>query len=83
MSKPRRREQRKNKDSTQSKAGGSLPYMAEPDDATTDDVEADVVAVIEAWGGEREAVRALLIANNHLAAELERAERSVSLGFAR
>jgi hypothetical protein len=58
--------------------------VAEPLERTTrDELEADVAEVIQACGGTREALRALLIANRYLAAEVERLEQSVSRGFTR
>jgi hypothetical protein len=48
------------------------------------DLEADVDAVIEACGGSsRAAIRALLIANEYLSAEVERLRASRSRGYVR
>jgi len=48
------------------------------------DLEADVDTVIAACGGsERAAIRALLIANEFLSGELERARASQSVGYVR
>jgi len=55
---------------------------SEPTDAS--DLEADVDAVVEACGGsQRAAMRALLIANEYLSAEVERLRASRSLGYVR
>jgi hypothetical protein len=52
-----------------------------PDEA---DLEADVDTVIAACGGsERGAIRALLIANEFLSTELERAREKQSVGYVR
>jgi len=48
------------------------------------DLDTDVERAIELCGGDpRAAVRALLVSNNFLAAELERMSASVSRGYAR
>jgi hypothetical protein len=48
------------------------------------DLEADVDAVIEACvGSERAAIRALIIANEYLSAEVERLRASQSRGYVR
>ena len=48
------------------------------------DLEADVDTVIAACGGgERAAIRALLIANEYLSAEVERLRASQSVGYVR
>lgn len=48
------------------------------------DLEADVDTVIAACGGStRAAIRALLIANEFLSGELERAQASQSVGYVR
>jgi hypothetical protein len=49
-----------------------------------DDLEVDVDTVIAACGGSlRAAIRALLIANEFLSAELERAKERQSMGYVR
>ena len=49
-----------------------------------DDLEADVDTVIAACGGSmRATIRALLIANEFLSAELERSRSSQSVGYVR
>ena len=48
------------------------------------DIEADVDTVIEMFGGNlRAAIRSLLIANEFLTAEVERAKEAVSVGYTR
>jgi hypothetical protein len=55
---------------------------SEPTDAA--DLEADVDAVIAAYGGsERATIRTLLIANEYLSAEVERLRASQSVGYVR
>ena len=56
--------------------------VAEPSDES--DLEADVDTVIAACGGSmRATIRALLIANEFLSAELERSRSTVSTGYVR
>lgn len=48
------------------------------------DLEADVDTIVAACGGsERAAIRALLIANEYLSAEVERLRASQSVGYVR
>ena len=48
------------------------------------DLEADVDTVIAAYGGsERAAIRALIIANKYLSAEVDRLRSSLSVGYVR
>jgi hypothetical protein len=55
-----------------------------PDDPPQPDLEADVDTVIAACGGsERAAIRALLIANEYLSAEVDRLRASLSVGYVR
>ena len=55
---------------------------AASDESQQPDLEADVDAVIAACGGsERAAIRALLIANEYLSAEVERLRASQSVGM--
>jgi hypothetical protein len=54
------------------------------DESQPPDLEADVDTVIAACGGsERAAIRALLIANEFLSGELERARANRSVGYVR
>jgi hypothetical protein len=54
---------------------------AAPDNNRRPDLEADVDAVVAACGGSsRTAIRALLIANEYLSAEVERLRASQSVG---
>lgn len=54
------------------------------DDPPQPDLEADVDTVIAACGGsERAAIRALLIANEYLSAEVEHLRASQSVGYTR
>lgn len=53
-------------------------------DTTRDELEASTAAVIAACDGDaRAAVRALLVANSYLEAEVDRLEKAVSLGYVR
>ena len=53
-------------------------------DTSRDDLEAATQAVIAACDGDaRAAVRALLVANSYLEAEVKRLEKAVSLGYVR
>jgi hypothetical protein len=62
----------------------SEPEAADAGEPFGDDLEADVDTVIAACGGNpRAAVRALLIANEFLTAELERSRATVSTGYIR
>jgi hypothetical protein len=55
---------------------------SDPEDG--DDLEADVDTIIAACGGSmRATIRALLIANEFLSAELERARERQSVGYVR
>ncbi len=57
---------------------------ASADDPPQSDLEADVDTVIAAFDGDmRAAIRALLIANEYLSAEVERLRASQSLGYVR
>lgn len=55
-----------------------------PEKVGEPDIEADVDTVIEMFGGDhRAAIRSLLIANEFLTAEVERARTAVSPGYVR
>ena len=61
-----------------------MNQQAASDDPPQPDLEADVDTVIAACGGnERAAIRALLIANEYLSAEVERLRASQSVGYVR
>ncbi len=53
-------------------------------ETSSDDLEVSTQAVIAACDGDAHAaVRALLVANSYLEAEMERLEKAVSLGYVR
>jgi hypothetical protein len=61
-----------------------MNHSAASEEAGEADLEADVDTVIAACGGsERAAIRALLIANEYLSAEIERLRASQSMGYVR
>ena len=61
-----------------------MNYAVASDKAGEADLEADVDTVIAACGGnERAAIRALIIANEYLSAEVERLRASQSVGYVR
>jgi hypothetical protein len=62
----------------------TMTEQAAPEPDGGADLEADVDAVVEACGGsQRAAIRALLIANEYLSAEVERLKASRSRGYVR
>ena len=61
-----------------------MNQQATSDESSPPDLEADVDTVIAACGGStRAAIRALIIANEYLNAEVERLRSSQSVGYVR
>ncbi|WP_409189744.1 hypothetical protein [Bradyrhizobium sp. RDM4] len=61
-----------------------MTATAEPSRPAPDDLDAAADQAIAACGGDaREAVRALIVANDFLEAELDQLRRKVSTGYAR